>query len=199
METSKRRQIPTKTCVQISASEAFTKRKISHFFVVFVSTSVTLRETTSVMFLNYTLVSSGNHIQNIQIVCAHMRDFTMVTAGRAFGPDRAAPGIRCQLHHYCGAIFAVLAILSIFTNRRRLTERFASASPELITTCDVRGHGKWLHRCSWLPLWLAGVAYRLFAHAFRLQADRRTDITTELHTASFAFTGGGHKEVHFIC
>jgi len=71
--------------VQISASEAFTKRKISRFFVVFVSTSITLK-TTSITFLNYTLVSSGNHIQNIQItdgnpVSAHTGDFTMAVPG----------------------------------------------------------------------------------------------------------------------
>jgi len=75
--------------VQISASEAFAKRKISRFFIFFVSTSVTLRnyfhldeKATSITPINYTLVSSGNHIQNIQItggnpVCAHMGDFTM--------------------------------------------------------------------------------------------------------------------------
>jgi len=50
------------------------------------------RETTSIMFLNYTLVSSCNHIQNP--VCARTSDFTMAAAGRAFGPTRAAPGIR---------------------------------------------------------------------------------------------------------
>jgi len=75
--------------MQISASEAFAK-KISRFFIVFVTTSVT--------FLNYTLDSSGKHIQNIQInggntVRAHTGDFTMAAAGRAFGPTRAAPGI----------------------------------------------------------------------------------------------------------
>jgi len=80
--------------VQISASEAFTKRKISRFFVVFVSTSVTLK-TNTITFLNYTLVSSGNHIQNIQItdgnpVSAHTGDFTMATAE---GPTRAVPGV----------------------------------------------------------------------------------------------------------
>jgi len=48
------------------------------------------RETTSGTFLNYTLVSSGNHIQKR----AHTGDFTMDAAGRAFGPTRAAPGIR---------------------------------------------------------------------------------------------------------
>jgi len=79
--------------VQISASEAFAKRKISRFFVVFVSTSVTLKKTTSITPINYTLVRSGNHIQNIQIVRAHTRDFTTAAASRAFGPDRAAPGI----------------------------------------------------------------------------------------------------------
>jgi len=47
------------TRVQISASEAFAKRKILRFFIVFVSTSVTLK-TTSVTVRNYTLVSSGN-------------------------------------------------------------------------------------------------------------------------------------------
>jgi len=71
--------------VQISTSEAFAKRKILRFFVVFVSTSFTP--------INYTLVSSSNHIQNIQIVRAYTRDFTMAAAGWAFCPDRAAPGI----------------------------------------------------------------------------------------------------------
>jgi len=87
--------------VQISASEVFGKRKISRFFIIFVSISIALRnyfrhaeKTTSVTlfsvtFLNYTLVSSGNHIQNIQIVRAHTRNFTMAAAGRAFSPDRA--------------------------------------------------------------------------------------------------------------
>jgi len=63
--------------------------------------------------------------------------------------------------------------------------------------CDVRGRGEWLHRCSWPPLQLACAAYRHFAHAFHaflLQTDRRTDITTWLHIASFAFTGGGRKK-----
>jgi len=46
---------------------------------------------------------------------------------------------------------------------------FASAWLELITACDVRGHGL-------------------------LQTDRRTDITTGLHTVSFTFTGGGYKK-----
>jgi len=73
--------------------------------------------------------------------------------------------------------------------------------PELIIACDVRGHGERLHRCSWPPLQLARAAYRLFAHAFHVpciliterQTDRRTDITTGLHTVSFAFTGSGCK------
>jgi len=54
-------------------------------------------------------------------------------------------------------------------------ERFASAWPELIIACDVRGRGKWLHRCSWSPQQLACAAYRLFAHAFRLQTYRQTE------------------------
>jgi len=46
----------------------------------------------------------------------------------------------------------------------------------LIIACDVRGHGEWLHRCSWLPLQLACAAYRLFAHAFHVfRLDRQTE------------------------
>jgi len=51
---------------------------------------------------------------------------------------------------------------------------------------------------SWLPLQPACAAYRLSAHAFRLQTDRSTDITTRLHIASFTFTGGGHKKGKFL-
>jgi len=60
-------------------------------------------------------------------------------------------------------------------NRCRFPQRLASASPELIIACDVRGRGEWLHRCSWPPLQLASAAYKLFAHAFRLQRDRQTE------------------------
>jgi len=76
-----------------------------------------------------------------------------------------------------------------------LPERFASAWSDLIIAFDVRGRGEWLHRC---PLQLACVAYRLFArafHALRLQTDRRTDITSVLRNASFAFTVGGHQKI----
>jgi len=52
------------------------------------STSVTLRETTSVTPINYTLVSSGNHIQNIQIVRAHARSYY----GRSRLGFRPGPG-----------------------------------------------------------------------------------------------------------
>jgi len=71
-----------------------------------------------------------------------------------------------------------------------VADRFASAWPELIIACDVRGRNEWLHCCRWPPLQLACAAYRLFAHAFRLQ----TDLTTGLHIASFAFTGGRRKK-----
>jgi len=91
-----------------------------------------------------------------------------------------------------------LSFIELFNETiRRLPERFASAWPELIIACDVRGRGEWLHRCSWLPLQLACAAYRLFAHAFNafwLQTDRRTGITTGLHIAPFAFTGGDAKK-----
>jgi len=92
METSKDVKYRRRTRVQISASEA--SQKISRLFLVFVTTFVT--------FLNYTLASSGNHTQNIQItggnpVRAHMGDFIMVAAGRAFGPTRAAPGISVRI------------------------------------------------------------------------------------------------------
>jgi len=93
METSKRRQIPTTTAYANFSSRGLRKKKKITLFLSFLSTSVTLRETTSVTPINYTLVSSGNHIQNIQIVRAHTGDFTMAAAGRAFGPDRAVPGI----------------------------------------------------------------------------------------------------------
>jgi len=53
----------------------------------------------------------------------------------------------------------------------------------------------WLHRCSWPPLLRAYATYRLFAHAFRLQ----TDIRTELHFVSFAFTGGERKKMFVFC
>jgi len=72
--------------------------------------------------------------------------------------------------------------------RCRLSERFASAWPELIIACAARERGEWLHRCSWQPRQLACAAYRLYSHAFGLQTDRRTDITVWLHIASFAFT-----------
>jgi len=77
-----------------------------------------------------------------------------------------------------------------------LPERFASAWPELIIACDVRGRGEWLHRCSWPPLQLAYAAYKLFADAFqacRLQTDRKTDITTWLHMAPFALQAADAK------
>jgi len=76
----------------------------------------------------------------------------------------------------------------LLQTRCRLSERFASAWPELIITCNARGHCEWLHRCSWPPLQLACAAYRLFAHAFRLQTDRKTDITTWLHIAQKTIT-----------
>jgi len=71
-----------------------------------------------------------------------------------------------------------------------MPERFASIWPELIIAYDVRGHGEWLHHCSWLPLQLACTAYALPTHSNYRQ---RSDITTGLHIASFAFTGGGRK------
>jgi len=77
----------------------------------------------------------------------------------------------------------------------QLLERFASAWPKLIIASHVKGHGKLLHRCSWPPLQLACAAYRLFAHAFQLQRDRMTDITTVLHIASFAFTAANAKKM----
>jgi len=73
-------------------------------------------------------------------------------------------------------------------------ERFASAWAKLIIAChvrkcggpwlkviiacDVRGRGEWLHCCNWPPLQLACTAYRLFAHAFRLQTDRHYNWVT---------------------
>jgi len=56
-----------------------------------------------------------------------------------------------------------------------LPERFASTWPDVIIACDVRGHGEWLHHCSWPPLQLACAANRLFAHTFQLQTDRQTE------------------------
>jgi len=53
--------------------------------------------------------------------------------------------------------------------------------------------GEWLHPCSWPPLQLACMAYRLLGNIFWLQTDRRTDITTKLHAASYVLTGGGPK------
>jgi len=88
--------------VQISASEAFAKKRKN--FTLFRSFREYFRraernyfrhaeKTPSVMPINHTRGSSGNHIQNIQIVRAHTRDFTMAAAGRAFSPDWAALGI----------------------------------------------------------------------------------------------------------
>jgi len=74
-----------------------------------------------------------------------------------------------------------VVISYIFLTRCRLPERFASAWPELIIACDVRGRGEWLHRCSWPPLQLACAACRLFAHTFhefRLQTDRQKNRQT---------------------
>jgi len=51
--------------------------------------------------------------------------------------------------------------------------------------------GEWLHRCSWPPLQQASAAYM---HSDYEQTDRRTDITTGLHIASFTFTRCGRKK-----
>jgi len=61
--------------------------------------------------------------------------------------------------------------LLISITRCQFLKRSVSTFPELIIACDVRGRGEWLHCCSWPPLQLNCVAYRLFAHAFRLQTD----------------------------
>jgi len=88
METSKRREIPTmNACVNFSF-RSLRKKKISRFFVVFVSTSVTLR--------NYFRHCQKLHISQQRqrpIQYAHARDLTITAAGRAFGQYRAAPGI----------------------------------------------------------------------------------------------------------
>jgi len=94
-----------------------------------------------------------------------------------------------------------LKTYKIFKNIRnqtrcRLPESFPSAWPELIIACDVKGRGEWRHRCSWRLLQLACAAYRLTysKHSDYRQTDRRTDITTGSHIASFAFIGGGRKK-----
>jgi len=73
--------------------------------------------------------------------------------------------------------------MSEFNTRCRSPGSFASAWPELIIAYEVRKRGE-----AWPKLMLAcdvsgrGIGY------YR-QTDRRTDITTWLHIASFAFTG----------
>jgi len=83
--------------------------------------------------------------------------------------------------------FATFANFIKLKTRCRLAKRFASAWPELIIACDVRGRGEWLHRSSWPPLQLACAAYRLFAHAFRLQPARQTDTQTEGQTSQSGY------------
>jgi len=84
-----------------------------------------------------------------------------------------------------------------YTTRCRFSERFASAWPELIIACDVRGRGEWLHGCSWPPLQLACAAYGVFAHAFlafRLQTDRRDRHHNRVTYCLFQWGGLIHKK-----
>jgi len=75
--------------LQISASEAFAKRKISRFFRSF-------RE-----YFRHAERNYFRHCQKLRtsqqrqrpIQYAHARDLTMAAAGRAHGPTQAAPGI----------------------------------------------------------------------------------------------------------
>jgi len=95
METNKRRQIPTTNACKISASDAFAKRKISRFFIVFVSTSVTLRNYFRNADKLHTSQQRQPHTKHTNsLVHAHTRDSTMAAAGRAFSPVRAVPGIK---------------------------------------------------------------------------------------------------------
>jgi len=66
----------------------------------------------------------------------------------------------------------------------RSPERFASAWPELIIACDARGVTS-----SWQQPACAAYIGSLPTHSGYRQTDRRTDITTGLYIASFAFTG----------
>jgi len=96
METSKRRQIPMTNACAYFSFKGLRKKKNFMLFVVFVSTSVTLR--------NYFRHAENyfRHCQKLHtsqqrqrpIQYAHTHDLTMAAAGRAFGPDRAVPGIR---------------------------------------------------------------------------------------------------------
>jgi len=82
--------------VQISASEAFAKRKLSHFFVVFVSTSVTLRNychaernyfhhAENYFRHVFKLHTSQQRQPHTNSTCTHARSY--------YGPDWAVPGI----------------------------------------------------------------------------------------------------------
>jgi len=123
----------------------------------------------------------------------------------------------CTFRHYYDNLLILLTFLDIqmgliitktddeqfsLTTKTRcwLPERFASAWPKLIIACDVRGRGEWLHRCSWPPL--VRPIGSLLAHSMHSdyrQTDRRTDITTGIHIASFAFTGSDAKKtLHLI-
>jgi len=84
-----------------------------------------------------------------------------------------------------------------------LTNKLDACHQKKICACVARANNSsrhqeaWLHRCSWPPLQLTCAAYKLFVthsmHSNYRQTKRRTDITTELHILSFAFTGNGHK------
>jgi len=74
--------------VQISASKAFAKKKK---FTLFRSFREYFRHAENYFRHCQKLHTSQQQQQPIQY--AHARDFTIAAAGRAFGPDRAVPGI----------------------------------------------------------------------------------------------------------
>jgi len=88
METNKRRQIPTTNVCKNFSFRGLRIKKNS--VTLLLSTSVTVKLPRSLSELQ---TSQQRHPHTIQIVRAHTRDLTMVAAGWAFGPDRAAPDI----------------------------------------------------------------------------------------------------------